>query len=107
MVALQEDRAGFVHIIVDLPSGALGAFHVVVDFHAVKDHRNPVSDDRSLRRLPFAARLGDELVGSFETIKRAVAALGRLAIGVVTKNLNLMTAAQIEAAVGAIGVMYS
>src|SRR5690349_10127321 len=66
VIALQEDRARLIHLVVNFAAGGLAALDVVMSLHAVLHDGDSVADDRSLDRLPFAAGLGNEFVRRLE-----------------------------------------
>ena len=100
MIALEKDGAGLVDFIVDFTACGFGAFDVVMDFYAIEGKGNFVADDGGLGGLPLVAGFGDEFVGRFDIVDGAVAIDGVSAASVVTKDLNFMTSAEVEAAVG-------
>src|ERR1035441_4597653 len=102
VVALQEDRSGLVDPAVNLGTGRPVALHVVVDLDAVQGHGDLVADNGSFGALPFASRLGDELVRGFESVDRTVAGVAGFAFLMVTQYLDLMPATQVKAAVRAV-----
>ena len=79
VVALKENGAGFVHLIINLAAGGLVAFHLVVDLNAVHDDGDAVANNGRLSGLPFASRFGYEFVRSLEIINGAVSRDRRLA----------------------------
>lgn len=103
MIALQEDWARLVDFVVELAAGGFGAFDVVVNFYAVEDESDLVSDDSSFGGLPLAAGFGYEFVRRFEVIDGAIAIDGGLASRVIAKDLDFVPAPQVKAAVGFIG----
>src|ERR1035438_3149002 len=76
VVALQEDGSGLVDPAINLRSGRPVTRHVVVNLDAVQGHGDPVADNGGLSALPFASRLGDELVRGSEVVDRAIAGHG-------------------------------
>src|ERR1044071_700505 len=53
VIALQEDRARLVHVVVQLAAGAFAALDIVVDFFAVENHGDLVANDGGLDGLPL------------------------------------------------------
>ena len=102
MVPLEENRTGFIYFVVQLATSSFRALDVVVNFDAVEGYRDFVANDRGLAGLPLIARFGDELVGRFEVVNGAIAAFGGCATWVIAKYLNLMSPAQVEAAIGVV-----
>src|ERR1017187_4161342 len=102
VVALQEDRSGLADAAINLRTGRPVTRHVVVNLDAVQGHGDPVADNSGLGALPFASRLGDELVRGFEAVDRTVAGVAGFAFLMVTQNLDLMPATQVKAAIGVV-----
>src|SRR4030095_1259504 len=100
VVALEKNRAGLINLTVDLTARRFQTLDVVVNLFAVEDHSDLVADDRGLGGLPLAPGLGGKHARGGMIVDRAVAALGRLADVVIAEDLNLVAAAQVEAAVG-------
>src|SRR6266508_5233462 len=99
VIALEENRAGLVNLVVNLAAGRLAALDIVMNLHAVLHHGDFVADHRGLDRLPFAAGFGNEFVGRLEVIDRTVAAETGPAFGVVAEDLQFMPAAEVKAAI--------
>src|SRR2546425_33458 len=100
MIALQENRAGFIHLVVNLAPGGPIADDVVVDFLAIQNHRDLVANDGRFHRVPFAGRLRHKFGRSGMVVDRAVSAQRRFAALVVVKHLNFMPPSKVKAAVG-------
>src|SRR5206468_9409387 len=93
VVALQENRAGFGHLVVDLGAGGLVALDLVVNLLAVEDDGDLVADDRRLDGLPFAAGFRREFTRSGLIVDGAVAGLAGSACRGIAQNLDLGPAA--------------
>src|SRR6266700_103934 len=102
MISLQENRAGFVDVVVDFAASGAAALDLVVNLFAVESHADLIADDRGLGGLPLVAGLGRELGRSLETIDGAVAVNIGLAGLVIAEDLNFMAAAEVKAAVRSI-----
>jgi len=74
-----------------------------VDFHSVEVNGDFVADHFGFDGLPFAGFAGDHEGGGFDDVKGAVAVQSGLFHVAIVEDLNLMPAAQVEAAVGAFG----
>src|ERR1051326_4385978 len=73
-----------------------------MNFKPVEGHANFVADNRSLRRLPFAARLGGKMIRGLKIVDGSIAAEAWLAGIVIAEDLYFVAASQIEAAVGVV-----
>lgn len=103
MIALEKDRAGLIDVVVELATSGFGAFDVVVDFDAIENDSDFVSDHGRFGGLPLVAGLGDEFVRFFEVVESSVSAQRGFAFGIVAEDLNFVTATQVKAAVGIVG----
>jgi hypothetical protein len=100
VIALEQDGAGLIDIVIQLTARALGAIDVVMDLHAVEDDGDFLADDLDLGLLPLTGLAGSEQGRSLHVVDGTVAAeFGLAELGVV-KDLDFMTAAEVEAAIG-------
>jgi hypothetical protein len=103
VVALEEDRAGFIDLLVQFAAGGHAAHDVVVGFQAIVHHGDCVADDGGFDGLPFVRGFGHEVVGRLEVVDGAVAGEGCFSAGGVPQDLQLMPAAKIKPAVRVLG----
>ena len=92
-----------INFVVEFTAGGFGAFDIVVDFHAVENERDFISDNGCLGGLPLVSGFGDKFVGRLEVVDGAVAVDGIGSASVIAKDLDFVAAAQIEATVGFVG----
>jgi hypothetical protein len=103
MITLQKDGAGLVDFIIQFATGGFRAFDIIMDFHAVEDHRDAIADDGGFCGLPFGSRAGDKFIRRFEVINGTIPTEGGGSAAIIAEDLYLVPAAQVEAAVGVIG----
>src|SRR5712691_1962402 len=100
VVALEHDGAGLSDLVIQSAAGGVREGGVVDDVHSVQHHGRLVALDPGVYRLPLAGGLGRIGTGGHQAIDRAVdVAFGRLAV--VVLDLDLVAAAQVDAAVAA------
>ena len=102
MIALKENGARLVDFVVDLRARGAVTNDVVMNLLSIQDNGNFVPNDCGFDGLPLSGGLGSKLSGSSMIVNRTIADLGGLSAFIVTQNLNLVTSAQIEAAVGTV-----
>ena len=98
MVALEEEGAGVVDVVVELAAGGLVDEEVVVDFDSVQIDGDFVAHHFGFDGLPFAGFAGNHGGGGFGDVEGAVAVeIGRFFVGVVD-DLDFVAAMEVEAA---------
>src|ERR1017187_225640 len=71
MVALQEERAGLALIAIERAASGAGNLHVVVNLHAVAQHRQIPSHESDVEAGPLAQLIADVAGGSEMSVDRA------------------------------------
>jgi len=103
MITLKHDRARFLNVVVQLPTRGRFALELVVNFDSVENEGNLISHDGRFGGLPlsgwFAGKPGD---GSL-AVEGAIAPFARLPAIVIVEYLDFVSAAEINATIGALG----
>lgn len=99
VIALEQNRPGLVDLIVELTPGTLRAEHPVMHLHPVESQGDLLADDLGLRRLPLSGLARNEERGRLEVVNSPIATVRGLAGLHIVEDLDLVTAAQVEAGV--------
>src|SRR5688572_14598936 len=103
VIALQQNRAGLIEVLVQLTARGAIDHDVLVDLLAIQRDTDAIAPNCGLGGLPFPRSARGKDRNRFELIKRAVAARGRVLPGKIVDDLDLMAAPEVQAAVAPFG----